>query len=115
MALDKALRRHKANNTLPRALITVDLYGQSADYTAILEICGAYGVAVVEDAAEALGADYKESKCGTFGNAGILSFNGNKIVTTSGGGMLVSNDDTLVEQARFLSNQAREPEIHYEH
>ena len=115
VALDKALRNHKANNTLPRALITVDLYGQSADYTAILEICGAYGVAVVEDAAEALGAEYKDAKCGTFGDAGILSFNGNKIVTTSGGGMLVSNDDTLVEQARFLSNQAREPEIYYEH
>jgi len=109
-ALIIALKKHK-----PKALISVDLYGQSADYYPILEICDNYGVLVIEDAAEALGAEYKGKKCGTFGRMGILSFNGNKIITTSGGGMLVSDDEELVEKARFLATQAREPEIHYEH
>ena len=96
-------------------MITVDLYGQSADYDNIMQICNKNNIVVIEDAAEALGSEYKGAKCGTFGKAGIFSFNGNKIVTTSGGGMLVSNDEKFVEQARFLSSQAREPEIHYEH
>ena len=99
----------------PKALISVDLYGHSADYDLILELCDNYNVDVIEDAAEALGALYRGRKCGTFGRVGVLSFNGNKIITTSGGGMLVSDDEELVEKARFLSNQAREPEIHYEH
>jgi len=99
----------------PKALITVDLYGQSPDYDVILEICESYNVAIIEDAAESLGAEYKEQKCGTFGQMGILSFNGNKIITASSGGMLVSNDEDLIKKARFLSTQAREPELHYEH
>ena len=114
-ALEKALATHKANNTLPSAVIIVDLYGQSADYDTLLDICDNYGVIVIEDAAEALGSDFRGDKCGIFGSMGILSFNGNKIITTSGGGMLVSNDSELVERARFLANQAREPKIHYEH
>jgi len=99
----------------PKALITVDLYGQSSDYDVILEICGSYNVAVIEDAAEALGAEYKGQKCGTFGRMGVLSFNGNKIITTSSGGMLVSDNEDYVKKARFLATQAREQEIHYEH
>jgi pyridoxal phosphate-dependent aminotransferase EpsN len=81
----------------------------------ILEACNSYGVTLIEDAAEALGATYKGRYAGTFGKVGIYSFNGNKIITTSGGGMLVSNDENLVEKARFLSQQARDPAPHYEH
>ncbi|MBI96388.1 pyridoxal phosphate-dependent aminotransferase [bacterium] len=99
----------------PKALITVDIYGQSADYDVIIEICKQNNVIVIEDAAESLGSEYKDKKCGSFGSIGILSFNGNKIITTSGGGMLVSNNQELVDKARFLSTQAREPVIHYEH
>ena len=115
VSLERAIIACKERGKLPKVLITVDIYGQSEDYDKILEICNKYNIAVIEDAAEALGSEYKGAKCGTFGKAGIFSFNGNKIVTTSGGGMLVSNDEKFVEQARFLSSQAREPEIHYEH
>ena len=115
VSLERAIIACKERGKLPKALITVDIYGQSADYDDILEICNKYNIVVIEDAAEALGSEYKGAKCGTFGKAGIFSFNGNKIVTTSGGGMFVSNDEKFVEQARFLSSQAREPEIHYEH
>ncbi len=115
VSLERAIIVCKERGKLPKALITVDIYGQSADYDNILEICNKYNIVVIEDAAEALGSEYKGAKCGTFGKAGIFSFNGNKIVTTSGGGMLVSNDEKFVEQARFLSSQAREDEIHYEH
>ena len=109
-ALEKAIKKHK-----PKALIAVDLYGQSCDYDAILDLCNHHNIIVIEDAAEALGADYKGKKCGSFGEMGILSFNGNKIITTSGGGMLVSNNEDYVKKARFLSTQAREPKLHYEH
>ena len=115
VALEKAILSCKERNILPKALITVDLYGQSVDYDIIMEICNKNNIVVIEDAAEALGSHYKGVKCGAFGKAGIFSFNGNKIVTTSGGGMLVSHDREFVEQARFLSAQAREPKIHYEH
>jgi len=108
--LDKAIIKHK-----PKALITVDLYGQSCDYDAISEICKKYGVAIIEDSAEALGAEYKGKKCGAFGDISVFSFNGNKIITTSGGGMLLSENEDYVIKARFLATQAREPEIHYEH
>ena len=114
-SLKEAIIACKERGKLPKALITVDIYGQSADYDNILDICNENDITVIEDAAEALGSEYKGTKCGAFGKAGIFSFNGNKIVTTSGGGMLVSNDEKFVEQARFLSAQAREPEIHYEH
>ena len=100
---------------LPRALVTVDLYGQSADYDALTALCDRYGVPLVEDAAEALGATYRGRPAGSFGRAGVFSFNGNKIITTSGGGMLVSDDGDLVERARFLATQARDPFPHYEH
>jgi len=109
-ACEKAMQKYK-----PKALISVDLYGQSCNYNAIADLCDKYNVLLIEDAAEALGADYKGKKCGSFGEMGILSFNGNKIITTSGGGMLVSNNEEFVTKARFLATQAREPEIHYEH
>lgn len=100
---------------VPRALVLVHLYGQSADITPIMELCDRYGVIVVEDAAEAFGATYKGRAPGTFGRCGIFSFNGNKIITTSGGGMLVSDDPELVRQAKFLATQARDHEEYYQH
>ena len=100
---------------LPKAVIAVDLYGQCADYDRILAACGRYGVPLVEDAAEALGATYKGKPAGSFGAAAAFSFNGNKIITTSAGGMLVSADRSLVERARFLATQARDSAPHYEH
>lgn len=100
---------------LPKAVITVDLYGQCADYDALRATCGHYDVPIIEDAAEALGATYRGKSAGTFGLIGVFSFNGNKILTTSGGGMLVSDRRELVERARSLATQAREPAIHYEH
>ncbi|MBC8485741.1 MAG: aminotransferase class I/II-fold pyridoxal phosphate-dependent enzyme, partial [Bacteroidetes bacterium] len=109
-ALEKAMQKHN-----PKALIAVDLYGQSCDYDAITELCDKYDVVLIEDAAEALGSEYNGKKCGIFGSMGVLSFNGNKIITTSGGGMLVSDNVDLMNKARFLANQARESEIHYEH
>jgi dTDP-4-amino-4,6-dideoxygalactose transaminase len=96
-------------------VVIVHLYGQSADLDPIVDICKSHNIVLVEDAAESLGATYKGKHTGTFGTMAILSFNGNKIVTTSGGGMLVSNDGLLVEKARFLATQARDPFPHYEH
>ncbi|NUP07118.1 MAG: aminotransferase class I/II-fold pyridoxal phosphate-dependent enzyme [Polyangiaceae bacterium] len=100
---------------LPRALIAVDLYGQSVDWDPVRRACAQYDVPIIEDAAEALGASYKGARCGTFGKLAVFSFNGNKIITTSGGGMLVSEDAGLVERARFLATQARDPAPHYQH
>ena len=100
---------------LPRALVTVDLYGQAADYDALEALCDQYGIPLVEDAAEALGATYRGRPAGSFGRAAVFSFNGNKIITTSGGGMLVSHQAELVDRARFLATQARDPFPHYEH
>ncbi|RDV36186.1 pyridoxal phosphate-dependent aminotransferase [Bradymonadaceae bacterium TMQ3] len=100
---------------LPGALIVVHLYGQSADIDPLIELCDRYGVALIEDAAEALGATYKGKSPGSFGRAGIFSFNGNKIITSSGGGMLVSDDADLIAHARKLATQARDPAPHYEH
>ncbi|GIJ33489.1 aminotransferase class I/II-fold pyridoxal phosphate-dependent enzyme [Micromonospora sediminimaris] len=97
------------------AVIPVDMFGSCADYTALLPICAAAGVPVIEDAAEALGATHLGRPAGSFGRVGALSFNGNKIMTTSGGGMLVGDDLTLLDRARHLSTQAREPVPHYEH
>jgi pyridoxal phosphate-dependent aminotransferase EpsN len=96
-------------------VVAVDLYGQSADYDAVLAACDRHGVPVVEDAAEALGATYRGRSVGGFGRVGVFSFNGNKIITTSGGGMLVSHDRGLVERARHLATQARDPAPHYQH
>lgn len=100
---------------LPKAAIVVDLYGQSADWDPILAVCEEYGVPVIEDAAEALGASYRGKPLGGFGRCGVLSFNGNKIITTSGGGMLLSDDRAFIERTRKLATQAREPAPHYEH
>lgn len=100
---------------VPKALVVAHLYGQSADLKPLLDLCRRYGVACIEDAAEALGATYGEKPVGTFGDCAVFSFNGNKIVTTSGGGMLVSGDAGLIARARKLANLAREPVVHYEH
>src|SRR5699024_7127663 len=91
------------------------LYGQSAKMDEIMEICDSYGVPIVEDAAESLGSTYKGRNSGTFGKFGIFSFNGNKIITTSGGGALRSNDTEALEKATFLATQARDAAIHYQH
>jgi dTDP-4-amino-4,6-dideoxygalactose transaminase len=109
------LRACAKKGMLPRAVIVVDLYGQCADYDPITEICAEFGVPLIEDAAEALGATYKEKPAGNFGSMAAFSFNGNKIITTSGGGMLVSNNPDFTEKARFLASQARDPAPHYEH
>jgi dTDP-4-amino-4,6-dideoxygalactose transaminase len=113
--LEWFLRRRAVAGRLPKALILVHLYGQSADIEPILALCERYGVALVEDAAEAVGSTYRGRSPGTFGMVGAYSFNGNKIITTSGGGMLVSRDRCLAEQARKLATQARETAPHYEH
>jgi dTDP-4-amino-4,6-dideoxygalactose transaminase len=100
---------------LPRAVIAVDLYGQCADYEPVIALCQQYEIPLIEDSAEALGATYKGRSAGTMGWAGVFSFNGNKIITTSGGGMLVTDDEKLAAQALKLSQQAREPFPWYEH
>ena len=113
--VEEVLRRRAVAGRRPKALVAVHLYGQAADLDPLVELSARYGVALVEDAAEALGATYRGRSPGTFGTAGIFSFNGNKIITTSGGGMLVSADQSLAEHARKLATQAREPATHYEH
>ena len=113
--LREALHDAAVRGSLPKAVVVVDLYGQCADYDAILAACEAHGVPVIEDAAEALGATYRNRPAGSFGAIGVLSFNGNKIMTTSGGGALLSDDTALVERARYLASQARQPAAHYEH
>lgn len=115
LALERAMEAAKKEGKLPKAVIVVNLYGQSAKMDEILAICNHYQVPVVEDAAESLGSTYKGKKSGTFGKFGIYSFNGNKIITTSGGGMLVSDDVEALQRARFLATQARDPAPHYQH
>ena len=114
-ALARAFEWAKLDNRLPACVILVNLYGQSADMDALLPICERYGVPVLEDAAESLGASYKGKSSGAFGRIAVYSFNGNKIITTSGGGMLIADDPDLVVRARKLATQAREPTAHYEH
>jgi dTDP-4-amino-4,6-dideoxygalactose transaminase len=97
------------------AVVSVDLYGQCADYARINDVCGRFGVPLIEDAAEALGATYRESPAGSFGECAAFSFNGNKIITTSGGGMLVSHRRDIVDCARHLATQARDAAPHYQH
>jgi dTDP-4-amino-4,6-dideoxygalactose transaminase len=113
--LREALEKKARIGKLPKAVILVHLYGQSADIEPILAACNEYDVPLIEDAAEALGATYKGRSPGTFGVIGIYSFNGNKIITTSGGGMLVSDKPELVAKARFLATQARDTAPHYQH
>ncbi|MBK5428699.1 aminotransferase class I/II-fold pyridoxal phosphate-dependent enzyme [Bacillus mycoides] len=114
-ALAHALYEANKVGKLPKAIILVHLYGQSAKLDEILSLCNQYNVPIVEDAAESLGSTYKGKASGTFGRFGVYSFNGNKIITTSGGGMLVSNDVEALERARFLATQAKDPAPHYEH
>jgi dTDP-4-amino-4,6-dideoxygalactose transaminase len=113
--LEEELSARNRLNRLPAAVLPVDLYGQCADYDRITAMCDRYGVPVLEDAAEALGASYGPHHAGAFGACAAFSFNGNKIITTSGGGMLVSDDPDIVERARYLATQARQPAAHYEH
>jgi pyridoxal phosphate-dependent aminotransferase EpsN len=110
-ALDASARAGR----VPRAAIVVDLYGQCADLSPIAEACRRHGVVLIEDAAEALGATYRGRSAGAWGDLSILSFNGNKIITTSGGGMLLGARKDWIDRARFLATQAREPARHYEH
>lgn len=115
VALEWAFQDAEKRGKMPKAVIIVDLYGQSADMTPLLALCNQYNVPMIEDAAEALGATYKGQRCGSFGKFNIFSFNGNKIVTTSGGGMLLSDDVDAIEKARFWSTQARDQARHYQH
>lgn len=114
-ALERAFAHAVANKRLPKAVIIVSLYGQCADMDPLVEICARYNVPIIEDAAESLGAKYKGRASGSFGVMSVYSFNGNKIITTSGGGMLVSASEEYVKEARFLATQARDPALHYEH
>jgi dTDP-4-amino-4,6-dideoxygalactose transaminase len=113
--LEEELHARSQRGQLPAAVVVVDLYGRCPDWGAVLAACNRYGVPVVDDAAEALGAGYGGRRAGAFGACGVLSFNGNKVMTTGGGGMLVSEHRELVERARHLATQARDPAPHYEH
>jgi dTDP-4-amino-4,6-dideoxygalactose transaminase len=113
--LEEAIKDRIAKGKKPKAIIPVHLYGMPAKMDEINHIAGKYGIIVIEDAAEALGATYKGRACGTLGQLGILSFNGNKIITTSGGGALIGKDAAVISKAKFLATQARDPAPHYEH
>jgi dTDP-4-amino-4,6-dideoxygalactose transaminase len=114
-ALEDALKYYTNRGQRPKAVIGVHLYGMPARLNEILELCHRYGVPFIEDAAEALGSRYEEKRLGTFGAMSVLSFNGNKIITTSGGGALLSYEEHFIQKARFLATQARDAAPHYEH
>ena len=114
-ALEKAISDLQKKGIKPKAAIIVDLYGRSADYDRLLPILDHAAIPVIEDAAEALGSTYKGHWCGSFGKFGIFSFNGNKIITTSGGGMAVANDLEALQRLRFWATQSRDAARHYEH
>lgn len=114
-ALEDAVKDRIKKGKKPKAVIVVHLYGQSADLDPIVSICSRYNITMIEDAAEAVGTFYKNKHTGTFGEYGFFSFNGNKILTTSGGGMLVSPSKKKIEKARFIATQARDPAPYYEH
>lgn len=114
--LERAIiERHRLTGRYPKAIVAVDLYGMPARLTEILDIAGSYGIPVIEDAAEALGSEFEGRRCGSFGNFGVLSFNGNKIITTSGGGALVCHDPTTAGRVKFYATQAREDRPYYYH
>lgn len=113
--LEKAIRHYLALGRKPAAIIPVHLYGMPAKMQEINAIAAGYDIPVIEDAAEALGSTYYQAPCGSLGRMGVLSFNGNKIITTSGGGALLSSDEDWIQKARFLATQARDPAPHYEH
>ncbi len=114
-ALKKAFEYYEEKNMKPKVVIVVHIYGRSADMDRIVEICNMYNVPIVEDSAESLGATYKGKETGTMGEFGIFSFNGNKIITTSGGGMLVSNNIKAIDKARFWATQSRDNARYYQH
>ncbi|GKU75838.1 putative pyridoxal phosphate-dependent aminotransferase EpsN [Paenibacillus sp. L3-i20] len=114
-ALQRSLEDAIQSGNLPKAVIVVHLYGGMADMKKIMDICNRYNIPVIEDAAESLGTTFEGRQSGTFGHFGVFSFNGNKIITTSSGGMLVSNDLVALDKARFLSTQARDEATHYQH
>ena len=114
-ALEEAIKFGISKGKKPKAIITVCLYGMPYKVEEITEIAERYGIPVIEDSAEALGSSYKNQKCGTFGDLGVLSFNGNKIITTSGGGALTLKNDAFKKQAVYLSTQAKDDAPHYEH
>ena len=114
-ALETAIKQCQAKGKQPKAIIVVHLYGMPANMQAIKALSDQYGIPLIEDAAEALGASYRGEACGGLAQFGVLSFNGNKIITTSGGGALVSNNEEAIQQARFLATQARDQAPHYQH
>ncbi|WP_294351583.1 aminotransferase class I/II-fold pyridoxal phosphate-dependent enzyme [uncultured Clostridium sp.] len=114
-ALEKAFNIYRFNGKLPKAVIVVDLYGESADFDSIKELCREYNVTIIEDSAEALGSKYKDKYCGSLGEYGVFSFNGNKIITTSGGGAIVSNNEEKMDKTKFWITQSREKKRYYEH
>ncbi|MBL8890649.1 MAG: aminotransferase class I/II-fold pyridoxal phosphate-dependent enzyme [Planctomycetaceae bacterium] len=113
--LRECLQKCRSENRLPKAVLTVDILGQCCDYASIQAICSEFELPLIEDAAEALGATYQNRPAGSFGDIACFSFNGNKIITTSGGGMLVTNSADRAAKARHLATQARDPAPHYEH
>jgi dTDP-4-amino-4,6-dideoxygalactose transaminase len=114
-ALARALEDADRRGALPKAIVVVNLYGQSADYDKLVPLAKRYGIPILEDAAESMGATYKNHASGSLGDVSVFSFNGNKIITTSGGGMLLSDDGEIIKKARFLATQARDPAAHYQH
>jgi dTDP-4-amino-4,6-dideoxygalactose transaminase len=115
IALEEAIKDRILIGKKPKAILSVDLYGMPAKMDEIVAISKKYGITLIEDAAEALGASYKGQKCGTFGDFGIISFNGNKVITTSGGGALVCKNEEDKQKAVFLATQARDNAAHYQH
>ncbi len=113
--LEEAILDRQGKGKLPKAIILVHLYGMPAKMNELLKIAAKYKIPVIEDAAEALGSTYLNKKCGSMGDFSVLSFNGNKIITTSGGGALLGNDPQMIERAKFLATQARDPAPHYQH
>ena len=113
--LDRAIAELRSEGRSVPAVLPIDLLGKCADYTAISEVAKQHGVKVLSDAAESLGARHRDTPAGSFGDAAVLSFNGNKVMTTSSGGMLLTDDEAMADHVRFLSTQAREPAPHYEH
>jgi pyridoxal phosphate-dependent aminotransferase EpsN len=112
---EELAERRRSNTRMPTAAIVVDLYGQCADYDRICPILAEYGIPLLEDSAEAIGASLNGQPAGSFGDAAVFSFNGNKLITTSGGGMLVTDDEAIARRVRHLATQARERALHYEH
>lgn len=115
LVAEELAQRRRTGRPMPKAAVITDLYGQCADYERLVPVLAEHGVVLVEDAAEAIGARLRGRPAGSFGKYGILSFNGNKLATTSGGGVIVADDEAQAVRFRFLASQAREPGPHYEH